>query len=444
MKFYVDYFGCRSNQAEIQEWILELENAGYMLTSAVEEADFGILNTCSVTEKAEKDIFRYINKVYHKADTRWVITGCTVYKEKARLRERYKNYCFFDNKEKENLVESIKELFPVEDNIVYHSAFRSRIFLKVQDGCNFRCSFCIVPSLRGKSRSLPIAEIVKKARHYSALGYKEVVLTGINLSSYGYDIFPRENLLNLIKELKKIKALEFIRLSSLDPRYIRYSFIKELSLIKKIADSFHFSFQSGSDHVLKRMKRGSKTLDYKKILDHFHRFFPEANFGADILVGFPGETEKEYLQTFEFVKQGKLNYMHLFPFSPRRGTKAELMEQLPVPVVRDRLKKLKEVNKEKRIEYRERFIGKALWGILIEEKDNYSMVITKNFLSVRVPPTMGFKRRKVKVKILRVINENLCEGEVIKQPVRRSRVRAASGGGRRTQPISPGSHIPNQ
>ena len=240
MKFYVDYFGCRSNQAEIQEWILELENAGYMLTSAVEEADFGILNTCSVTEKAEKDIFRYINKVYHKADTRWVITGCTVSKEKARLRERYKNYCFFDNKEKENLVESIKELFPVEDNIVYHSAFRSRIFLKVQDGCNFRCSFCIVPSLRGKSRSLPIAEIVKKARHYSALGYKEVVLTGINLSSYGYDIFPRENLLNLIKELKKIKALEFIRLSSLDPRYIRYSFIKELSLIKKIADSFHF------------------------------------------------------------------------------------------------------------------------------------------------------------------------------------------------------------
>jgi threonylcarbamoyladenosine tRNA methylthiotransferase MtaB len=269
--------------------------------------------------------------------------------------------------------------------------------------------------LRGKSRSLPIPEIVAKAKYYTSLGYKEIVLTGINLSSYGYDIFPRENLLNLVKELNKIKSLEFIRLSSLDPRYIKYSFIKELSRVKKIADSFHFSFQSGCDQVLKRMKRGSKTLDYNKILDHFGRFFPGANFGADILVGFPGETEKEYMQTLNFVSESRLNYVHIFPFSPREGTNAALMPQLPVHIVRNRVKELKEVNRGKRLEYRERFHDKSLAGILIEEKENYSMVITRNFLAVRVPPTSGFKKRRVRVKITRIINENLCEGVIDKR-----------------------------
>ncbi len=414
MKFCVDYFGCRSNQAEVQEWILALENAGYRLTGDITQADFGIMNTCSVTEKAEKDIFRYINKVYRKTNTKWIITGCTVSKEKQKLAEKYKNYYFFDNKEKETVVDSIKTLFPVKSNILYHSAFRSRMFLKIQNGCNFRCSFCIVPLLRGKSRSLFIPEIIGKAKYYSSLGYKEIILTGINLSSYGYDIFPRQNLLNLVRELNKIETLEFIRLSSLDPRYIKYSFIKELSRIKKIANSFHFSFQSGSDQVLKRMKRGSKNLDYSKILGHFHKFFPEANFGADILVGFPGETEKEYTETLNFVRESRLNYMHIFPYSPREGTKAALMDQLPVNVVRNRAKELKEINRNKRIEYRERFRGKTVAGIVTEVNESYSLVITGNFLSVRIPPAVGFKKRMIRVKITRIINENLCEGEIVK------------------------------
>lgn len=150
MKFYVDYFGCRTNQAEIQEWIVDLEDSGYILTHKVEEARFGILNTCSVTERAEKDIFKFIGKVYRNTNAKWIIAGCTVSKEKQRLQEKYRNYYFFDNTEKQGLVDFIKEKFPVrEDNVIYHSAFRSRVFLKVHDGCNFRCSYCIVPFLRG-------------------------------------------------------------------------------------------------------------------------------------------------------------------------------------------------------------------------------------------------------------------------------------------------------
>jgi len=416
MKFYVDYFGCRANQAEIQDWITDLEECGYQLTSSLEDARFGILNTCSVTEKADKDIHRFINRVYKKTNIKWIITGCTVSKEKSKLSERYKNYYFFDNKEKPNLVEEIKRLFPTEDeNIIYHSAFRSRIFLKIHDGCNFRCSYCIVPFLRGKAISIPPDEVVAKAKYFVSLGYREIVLTGINLSSYGYDLFPRENLLNLVQQLSKIKRLSFIRLSSLDPRYIRYNFVKELSYIDKLAESFHFSFQSASNTVLKRMKRGSKSMDYARILDYFTRFFPEANYGADILTGFPGETDREYMETLNFVRESQLNYMHIFPYSPRKGTKAALLEPVASHIVQKRAKELKEANKLMRLSYRERFRDRVLTGILTEENENYAMIVTSNFLSVRVPPIRGYKKKKVKVRITRIVNENICEGKLVRR-----------------------------
>ena len=414
MKFYVSYFGCRTNQAEIQDWIIDLEDTGYQLTHDISEADFGILNTCSVTERAEKDIFKFLSRIYKKSNIKWIVTGCTVSKEKQKLQNKYKNYYFYDNKEKERLVDLVEELFPIDENIIYHSAFRSRIFLKIHDGCNFRCSFCIVPFLRGKAVSLPTSEVITRAKYYASLGYREVVLTGINLSSYGYDLFPRENLLDLVKKLEKIKRLAFIRLSSLDPRYIRYNFIKELSSIKKLADSFHFSFQSASNPVLRRMKRGGKSIEYHKILGHFHHFFPDANFGADILVGFPGETDKEFRETLDFVRESPLTYAHIFPFSPREGTKAALMEQVPVNIVQKRVKELKETNKIKKLNYRERFRDKILEGILTEEDPNYSLIVTKNYLSVRVPPIRGYKKKKVKVRINRIVNENLCEGTIVK------------------------------
>jgi threonylcarbamoyladenosine tRNA methylthiotransferase MtaB len=414
MKFYVDYFGCRSNQAEIQEWIIDLEDAGYQLTTDLSAADFAVLNTCSVTERAEKDIFKFINRVYKKSNIKWIITGCTVAQKKTHLQDKYRNYYFYDNREKESLVERIKELFPIRDNIIYHSAYRSRIFLKIHDGCNFRCSYCIVPFLRGKSVSLPAAEVIKRARYYASLGYREIVLTGINLSSYGYDLFPGENLLGLVQEIARIRGIHFIRLSSLDPRYIKYDFIKELGCIKKMADSFHFSFQSGSDSVLRRMKRGSKTTEFYKILEHFLRFFPGANLGADILVGFPGETDKEFRQTLNFVTESRLTYTHIFPFSSRDGTRAALMEQLPHHIIHKRVNELREVNKIKRMNYRERFIGNTLEGILTVEDPNYSMVVTKNYLYVRVPPVKGYKKKKVKVKINHILNENLCEGTIVR------------------------------
>jgi threonylcarbamoyladenosine tRNA methylthiotransferase MtaB len=414
MKFYVNYFGCRTNQAEIQDWIIELENSGYQLVSSLQEADFGIINTCSVTQRAERDVLRFINRIYKNTNKRWIITGCTVTKDSSRLAERFKNYVFVDNPEKQSLTDIIKQQFPVKnENLIFHSSFRSRIFLKIQDGCNHRCAFCIVPQLRGKSTSIPLEEVLGRADYFASLGYREIVLTGINLSSYGYDLFPRQNLLNLVQKVSALENLEFIRLSSLDPRYIRYGFIKELSYLPNLAPSFHLSLQSGSNIILRQMKRGLKSSDFQKLMGIFFKFFPDANFGADIIVGFPGESEKNFQESLDLIRATPLNYLHVFPFSPREGTAAFNLEPVADHIVKNRLKILKEINTEIRLQYREKFLGKTLEGILIEENPNYSLVITGNFISVRIPPLRGFKKKKITVRIKRIINENLCEGEVI-------------------------------
>jgi threonylcarbamoyladenosine tRNA methylthiotransferase MtaB len=412
MKFVVECFGCRSNQAEVQEWIIGLEKRGYERTTAAAEAAFGILNTCSVTEKAEKDVLRFIARAYRHTGVKWLVAGCTVSRDRAALDAKYRDYFFFDNRQKERLVETACELFPLDSRLVYHSAFRSRVFLKVQDGCNFRCSYCIVPSLRGKARSLEAKEVLTKVRHYASLGYREVVLAGINLSSYGYDLFPRRALLDLVGEIQHVRGVEIIRLSSLDPRFLRYHFVKELAAVPKLADSFHFSLQSGSDAVIRRMNRGSRGAEYLKILSQFRECFPEANLGADFIAGFPGESEREFRETVEFIQASPLNYLHVFPFSPRPGTRAAALEPLPPPVVRARAAELKEMGQQMKLAYRERCRGKTFSGILIEENPHYALVVTRNFLSVRVPPVRGFKKRKLIVRVERVVNENLCEGKI--------------------------------
>lgn len=412
MKFFVDYFGCRSNQAEVQEWIIQLENAGYQNTSSCEEADFAILNTCSVTAHADRDVWRYLSNSFRNTGCTWFVAGCTVTKEKSALSDRFPNFVFLDNQEKLDLIDVIQKRFPVQSNLIFHSSFKSRFFLKVQDGCNFRCSFCIVPSLRGKSRSTSRKEILNKARYYLSLGYKEIVLTGINLSSYGYDLFPRESLTDLIQEIHELPDLEVLRISSLDPRFIRYETIKKLSELPKLADSFHFSFQSGSDAILKEMKRGGKTSENIAILRLFRRFFPDSNLGADIIVGFPGEEERDFRKTVHLIEQGDLNYLHLFPFSPRENTPAASLPQIPKEIIQYRLRELKELNSKVKLAYRERMIGKRVESIVIDDGSAYSLAVSKNFLSIRVPDIQGYKKRKLQIMVTRVLNENLCEGKL--------------------------------
>jgi len=415
MKFFVSYFGCRTNQAEVQDWVIELENAGFELTNNIASANFAILNTCSVTHKAEKDVFKFIEKNYKKTNIKWFIAGCSITNNRKAVEEKYKNYSFFDNEEKKDIVNIIKKEYESNNSVIYHSSFRSRKFLKIQDGCNHKCTYCIVPLLRGKNKSLLISDVERRAKYFASLGYKEIILTGINLSSYGYDLFPRVNIIDVLKKIQEIDGIEMIRLSSLDPRYLDFQFVKSLSKIDKLALSFHFSFQSGSNSVLKRMKRNSKVKEYLKLMDEFIKFFPNANYGSDFIVGFPGETEKEFYETVDFIETSKLNYLHVFPYSPRPGTKAgEMPEQILPQIARRRAGELKEINKNIKFEYREKCIDKVTDGIIIEESEDFSLAVTSNYITVRLPPTKGIKKTKKSIMIKSYINENICKGIIVK------------------------------
>ncbi len=413
MTFYASYFGCRANQAEIQEWIIELEQSGYRLTRVLEEADFAIQNTCSITAKAEKEVLRHMNRMYQRSDIPWIIAGCSVNNLRQNLVAHYPDYIFLDNEQKKDLVAVVRQHFPVsEENLIYHSAYRSRLFLKIQDGCHFRCSYCIVPLLRGKPVSLPPDEVIRKARHFAGMGYRELILTGINLSSYGHDLFPRPSLITLLEKLSEIRSLQYIRLSSLDPRFIGFDFIRQVSGLDKITPSFHFSLQSGSDTVLKRMSRSSKTEHYRQILDQFHHYFPDANLGADFITGFPQESEQEFHDTLEFIHSSPLNYMHIFPFSPRPGTRAAELPEIDRAVLRQRMTAMNQLNSLRKTAFRERFIGRKLPGIVTEENDSHAVVLTHNYITVHIPPRIGYKRRKVWVRLDRLLNDALCHGTV--------------------------------
>ncbi|HNX96114.1 MAG TPA: MiaB/RimO family radical SAM methylthiotransferase [Candidatus Aminicenantes bacterium] len=415
MRFAVRYFGCRSNQAEVQEWAQQLEEAGYQRTEDPDQADFVLLNTCSVTETAEREVLRTIGKAEKAGRPVWLVAGCTVTSARERLVQRFPHLTFFDNEEKEEIVPWVREHFPVRSNLIFPTVFKSRLFLKIQDGCNFRCAYCIVPRLRGRSRSLPIEEVVRKARYYASLGYREVVLTGINLSSFGYDRFPRQNLLELVQELCAIRALAVVRLSSLDPRFLRYHLVRELAALPKVADSFHFSLQTGSDAVLKAMNRGGRVADFRRMLGYFARFFPAANLGADLIVGFPGEGDREHAETVAFVRDSPLTYLHVFPFSPRPGTRAAGLAPLPAEVVKPRLLELREIASERRLSYRERFRGQVLEGIVIEEGEDQATVLTRNYLSVRIPPVHGSRKKRVAVRLTAILNDHECEGQIVRR-----------------------------
>lgn len=410
MRFYVHYFGCRSNQAEVQEWLIALERLGYQVTRNLQEADFAILNTCSVTDSAEREALRFIDRVFKNTRAPWIITGCTVNRQTQDLPEKYKQFFFVGNQDKKGLVELVRRQFPLESNLLFNSSYKSRIFLKIQDGCSCRCSFCIVPKLRGRPSSLSREQLREKAVFYAGLGYREIVLTGINLSAYGYDLFPRLNLLDALVELEDIPGIEIMRLSSLDPRYLKYQFIKNLAGFSKLAETFHFSFQSGSDAVLRRMNRAGRSAEHRKYLQQFRRLFPQANLGADIIVGFPGETDREFQETLDFVSSSGLNYLHVFPFSPRPGTRAASMPALNPKTVKYRRELLSGVARRLREEYRALFLQRELAGIVLEEDQGHGLVVTRNNLCVRIQSRPGLRKKAVTVLIKSIVSDNLMEG----------------------------------
>jgi len=388
----LDSIGCKLNQAETELLAKQFAEAGYRLVSPTDEADVYILNTCTVTHVADRKSRHWLRQAHWRnPDACVVATGCYAERASDELAQIEGVGLVVGNEQKPRLLELLKESGGIgapacvqgEAATNHCPAFRTRAFIKVQDGCNSFCAYCIVPLVRGREKSLPVEQVVAEVRHRVADGYKEVVLTGTEIGSYSYDGVELKGLLEHILVETDVTRL---RLSSLQPPEITPE-LMGLWRDERLCWHFHLSLQSGSDEVLRRMKRRYSASDYQQAVSLIRSLAPEAAITTDIIVGFPAETEAEFQESYDFCRRMEFARIHVFPYSPRPGTQAAGMR----PRVADKVKKQRSqqmlaLAEESAQNFSEQFLGKTmpvLWekqtnGIWSGHTDNYIKVYTRS------------------------------------------------------------------
>lgn len=376
--------GCKVNAYETEAMQQQLEQAGYEIVPFGEWADVYVINTCSVTNIADRKSRQMIHRA-RKCNPQGIVVaaGCYVQTKEEEARADDSIDLLLGNNQKGELVPLLEQIFAkrgehivqiddindgvpaFEELFVSHQAEHTRAFLKVQDGCNQFCSYCIIPYARGRVRSRGIENVLEEVNRLAENGYQEVVLTGIHLSSYGVDC--NDTLLHLIQEIHKVDKIKRIRLGSLEPRLVTEEFVRAIRQLEKICPHFHLSLQSGCDATLQRMNRKYTAGEYKEGCDLLRRYFEHPAITTDVIVGFPGETEEEFAATVEFLKQIHFYEMHIFKYSKRAGTRAAVMEnQIPEEVKTKRSNVLLSLADEMSREFREYYVGKQQ-EVLFEE-----------------------------------------------------------------------------
>ncbi len=361
-RFTVVTFGCKLNQAEAEGWIEKLIEKGYRYVRDWKEADIVLLNTCTLTVRADSDVRKTIRKIKRERPTAAIVaTGCLAEREPEQL-AREGVAAVFSNREKDKVVDFVLNHFPPEGPPGKEGvSFRARYFLKVQEGCDYRCSYCIIPFVRGRSRSEPPEEILSRVKKALQDGFQEVVLTGIHLESYGREWGEREGFLKLLKQLEPFYPHLRFRISSLDPRLLDRSLLEYIATSPHIMPHFHLSFQHVSQRILKLMRRWGSIQLYMDIMGVLKEARPFAGIGGDVIVGFPTEGEEDFSLLLDFVKQAPLSYLHVFSFSPRPGTEAaELRPAVPERIRKERSRLLREVVAEKNLVFRSSLVGREL------------------------------------------------------------------------------------
>ena len=378
--------GCKVNAYEVEAMQQLLEKAGYEIVPFTEGADVYLINTCTVTNIAD----RKSRQMLHKAkkmnpDAIVVAAGCYVQADTEKLKEDNAVDLILGNNQKTQIVEVLEEYEKehskqvqvieinhtkeYEELSIEQTAEHVRAYIKVQDGCNQFCTYCIIPFARGRVRSRKIADVLREVETLASKGYKEVVLTGIHLSSYGVD-FPkeeRESLLSLIQAVSKVAGIQRIRLGSLEPRIITEEFLEGIVATGKVCPHFHLSLQSGCNKTLKNMNRRYSAQEYAEKCELIRKYYPAPALTTDVIVGFPMETEEDFEESYEFVKNIHFYETHIFKYSRRHGTKAAAMDgQLTEAVKAQRSEKLLELHIRAK-EYEEAMIGKTIELLLEEE-----------------------------------------------------------------------------
>lgn len=391
-KFYLKSMGCKSNQFEGQIVAQNLVEAGYIQVKKQEDSDYYILNSCSVTHKSDNEAL-YLLRHAHSLGLKTILTGCVAQIEKEKLlAEPYIDYVY-GNEDKFKIAELLEENkeFAVKDlmseqefcKVTLEDTTKTRISLKIQDGCDNRCSYCVIPYGRGKSRSADTDFIINEINKYVEHGYKEVVLTGIHIGLWGKE-FNKE-ILDLLKEIEKRTSIPRYRLGSLNPHEITPELLNFLQSSEKFCPHFHLSLQSACNRTLKRMNRHYSVEFYLDQIEDIVSRFERPFLGSDIIAGFVGETEEDFLTTVENLKKSKLSQIHTFPYSIRKGTIAEKMEgHLPDKIKDERATVIKKISAEKYQEFVNSNIGHEA-EVLIEkrlDKSGKFKGVTRNYLTI--------------------------------------------------------------
>ena len=417
--------GCKVNQYETEAMLEMFKKDGYTQVDSEEFADVYVINTCTVTHMSDRKSRQYIRRMKKKnPDAIIAVVGCYSQVSPEEILEIEEVNLVMGTNERRQIVEEIKKLDASKkastvDDIMKVRAFeeieinqtngRTRAFMKIQDGCDRFCSYCIIPYARGgKVRSRDLESVVNEANKLVDNGYTEIVLTGIHVASYGKDVTDAEiNLLSVIKAINEIEGVKRIRLSSVEPLLMTDEFIDTVSKMPKVCPHFHLSLQSGCDETLKRMNRRYTTKEYKEIVHKLREKMPNVAITTDVIVGFPGETNDEFNQTYKFLSDVELSQMHIFKYSPRKGTPAATMENQIDPQMKHlRSDKLIALNKKNFNKFATRFIGEE-FEVLFEQNigDNKYEGLTPNYIRVVVESDEDIQGKILNTKISDVKDE---------------------------------------
>ncbi|MCI9974941.1 tRNA (N(6)-L-threonylcarbamoyladenosine(37)-C(2))-methylthiotransferase MtaB [Clostridioides difficile] len=416
--------GCKVNQYETEAMLELFEKDGYEQVNSEEYADVYVINTCTVTHMSDRKSRQYIRRVKKKnPDAIIAVVGCYSQVSPEEILDIEEVNLVMGTNDRRKIIEEIKKIdaskkVSTVDDIMKVKAFeeieisqtngKTRAFMKIQDGCDRFCTYCIIPYARGRVRSRDIDSIVDEVKKLANNGYKEVVLTGIHVASYGKDLKDKDiKLLDVIKQINEIDKIERIRLSSVEPILFTDEFVNEVLKMDKVCPHYHLSLQSGCDETLKRMNRRYTTSEYKTIVDRLRSKMPNVAITTDVIVGFPGETNDEFKETYEFLKEIELSQMHIFKYSPRKGTPAATMENQVDPQMKhfrsEQLLNLSKVNFNK---FANKFIGSEL-DVLFEQntEGNKFEGLTSNYIRVVVESDKNIQGQILKVKINDVKDE---------------------------------------
>lgn len=403
--------GCRLNFSETGEIAQGFKNRGYEVVDFGKQADVTFINTCTVTDGADSTCRNLIRRAHKTSpEGKIVVAGCYAQMEADKIKsmqgvdlilgnsEKYKVFDYLD--EEDEQVIRIDKTHEFNEASTTPADGHTRAFLKIQDGCNYICSFCIIPFARGRSRALPVEQAVLKAKEIVSNGFKEIILTGVNIGEY--EINTGERLTDLLKALTEIDGLERIRLSSVEPNTITDELIELWKSSNKFLPHFHIPMQSGDNDVLFSMRRKYSVAEYCQIIDKVNTAFPEAGIGADIIAGYPGETDEQFNNTYELLKELPITHFHVFPYSMRKNTTAaRLPDHIQHEVKKARVKKLNDLGDKKLLEFKKNQIGKTV-KVLFEKRINGGRFEghTPNFLKVSVESESNLRNSILDVKIV--------------------------------------------